>query len=261
MTNEANSTSEDDVLANKASSHDDIGNDESSTRSWFIGRNCALVALLIVVVGISVGIGYKWCDKQLESCNTKLQTGLVSEQKYGEKLGRWIRGEEKYCFKTFVYHFDEVIIHDEEQYKTLFKKYNYNIADLIENTKGVIDKLLFGDSERLNMLETHFLKMRETKANLLIFSIFSPKEVIESLFHYLPDSMKLEIWDENRVSDMNGKMTDILLSLLRTTDLEWYEVKFIYKTELEYVSTNNYRIGDSLSESLAEIENMARNTC
>jgi len=299
MVDEAITSSEDEVVADKSARHDVLSSNDGSspTNSLFIDRRCASVALLTAVAGIIVLICWNYHQDTVQKLqdsvanlqdwkvdftaeNEKLRTEseqlkkqlLQSEKELlsvwtgVEKLRRYIRNldMEGTCYTTFAYDFDYVMlsISDKqkmENYQNYLRDYRdaNNKAEFLKNKNK---EFIWRNDRRLHILVTHFTKMKQN-AKLVIFSIYSPKEVIESLLLYFPAFKDLEIFVELEAPEPHNRVRDILLHIIPAGNLEWYEIMFI-SSEWEYPCCKQYPFDVvSQQKSLTEIEGMVKKEC
>jgi len=268
----------------------------------FIGSRYSIIALLTLVAAIIVLVGWNYHQyivrelydsvaklqdekSDLTTKNQKLKTEgeqvknqqlqfdkesqheLLSVGASVEKLRRYIRKVdiEGTCYTTFAYDFDFVILSvwDEQKRKNwqnLVRDYSV-VKNKAEFLRIKSKEFIWNNDRRLNKFVSHFSEMKQN-ANLVIFSIWTPKELIQSLLHHFPAFKKLEILVELEAPEPENRVRDILLTLIPTRNLEWYEIMFISSSELKYPCCKQYAFDvRSEQESLTKIEDMVKKEC
>jgi len=216
----------------------------------------------------------KLASSQLEQKELEVQAKLHRWQ-----LGQKIRGGLEFkgtCYTTFAYNFENVLLLTftsngwfkdrvtHSKYKAWVKEWSStDNKDTFWDDKNI--KKMFGEPERLDLLMNHFRNMEKENANPVIFSTLSSKELIESLMLHAGFITNLEVFVKVGSLGRQYRAEKILESLIRTKNVEWYEVMFFDNHEDEKLESPSFNAEElperELKATLEKIEGMIRKDC
>jgi len=185
-------------------------------------------------------------NKRLLESEEVLTKDLGSAQGYSTKIITWIRRVvEKGKCKTFAFNFEEVIVPDQHEIWT--KKIDIDKDKTWEGYLGDTQKKknafkIIQNTIR-ELLNTHFHK---GVTNIVIYSSLSPANLLEL---WMPDMNHVKFEFIGRGDQVWGNshgktdaLTEMLLHLIRTQNIEWYEILFVYTTEPDNINVNGLEV-------------------